>query len=29
MLKQLSKDVLKDTKEKYKNRNALKFKKDE
>lgn len=29
MLKQLSKDVLKDTKEKYKNRNVLKFKKDE
>ena len=29
MLKQLRKDVLKDTKEKYKNRNALKFKKDE
>lgn len=29
MLKQLSKDILKDTKEKYKNRNALKFKKDE
>lgn len=29
MLKQLNKDILKDTKEKYKNRNALKFKKDE